>query len=319
MNLTSFTDRPISDFTSEAGLEELKEYIFHNPSLFFTNLPLDGVNAITKNDIELNILISDNLQGQMSVEIKLNKYVNSLGQLVTVCKAGGTACDANVLPLKQVVLLKGFKTINPTTTNPQISPSNYNNNAANTLTNLFPSDIAPQQIVDFIIANQNHIIINPAVPLTNDNFSEKNIISLVPFNSDGILKVKYKLSQYYNIQGTFIDAKDQPELAKTCTLDIIDLKKAKATTAVNYFTTTKFNDTLPQKEYLNLDLLRDLVLDNKEQIFTAGLPQDLASQDIKISKTSFSNLDGTISFTMELGKFYDSAGNLITNPHAGNL
>lgn len=284
---------------NDVNEEEIKNIIFNNRNSIFNNLPKSG---ITDSDFDVKITNSSNLRGEINVNIKLYKYINEIGNLVTKEDAGLNS------PMMQNILIKGFKSVSPTSSINEISAADLNSSLVNSL----PHNVSNEEIVDFIIKNQKRIIYNIPVPLDIKNFTTDNIISVAPINSDGILKVKFAIKNYYNELGELILDADLSN-AKIFDLDIIDLTQIGSTSSINFFSVPSVpNDKTPQDLYLDKQYLSSIINQYKNEIFT-NLPSNLTENDFIISNQSFSNIDGTISLLVSLSKYYDKNGNFINS------
>lgn len=278
---------------------QLKDNIFLNRSSIFINLPESG---ITKEDFDVEKINYQNKKGEITIKINLYKYVNNAGQLITKDDVGISK------PLIQNVQIKGFASISTTTVINEISPIDLSDSIAKKL----PTDITESDVTKFIIRNQDRIIFNSPVPLTNDNFSVNDIVSITPINKKGILKVKFKIRNYYNDLGELISNANDSN-AKVFSIDLVNLQTVGETDVVNFYLVPSTpTDKTPQDLYNNNDYLKNLIFDNKAQIFY-NLPPDFNKEDFTVSNQNFSNLSGTISLTISLTKFYDSDGNISNN------
>ena len=295
LTTTTFDKRNPSSLTSD----EIADYLILNQSQVFKNLPESGIE---KKDIKVSIISTNNLVGQILIDVKLYKYINSTGQ--EIIPAAGAALDT-LIPLTQRILLKGFNSVTPTSTIEEVSPIDL----SASIGSMLPSDITDDQVAQFIINQQSRIVINSPVKLDSTNFTAANIVSSIPSNLEGTLKIKYKLNNFYNSQGELVtDAK--PIDALNCNLTLTNLKKSQRTTAVQTFNVPLPSDKLPQFLYQDNAYLTNLIFTNKANIFTYA-PVDLRPDEITISGANFSNLNGTITFFISLARFYDNGGNLV--------
>ncbi len=295
LSTTTFDSRNPSSLNND----EIADYLILNQSQVFKNLPESGIQ---KKDIKVSIISTNNLTGQILIDVKLYKYINSIGQ--EIIPSPGAPLDS-VIPLSERILLKGFNQVAPTSTVEEISPIDL----SASIGSMLPSDISNQEIADFIISQQTRIIVNNPVKLDSSNFTSANIISAIPSNLDGTLKIKYKLNNFYNSQGELVtDAK--PIDALNCNITLTNLKKSQRTTAVPTFNVPLPGDKLPQFLYQDNAFLTNLIFTNKANIFNYA-PVDLKQNEITITGANFSNLNGTITFFISLARFYDNGGNLV--------
>ncbi len=277
-----------SNFVAANG--NLENLLFKNINSLFDNLP-SGLNAT---NIIVRSSSTNNISGEVSVIFTINNYFNS----------AGVQTNDDAFPNINATIT-GFKT-QPAT----VFPDNFKE---------FNFGDATKVPTDFYNDNdtnvQNLINKNKANIFTNlpNNFAQSNILisSVNTDNIEGTITVTFAINNWFNSQGVLSNVN-----SAEVTIIIKGFKSQQPTTQKELVINSNQSSIRPFDYYNNGDgnqKLRNLIASNQAQIFN-NLPNSFNAQNVSIkNEPTINNLDGTISLTFTINRFYNEQGILVTN------
>ena len=250
------------------------------------------VNHVPGNFVDANIKTVtpksyDNLTGEVVVSISITNFYNEVGINETV-----KTLDADVT-------IKGFKQVVPTTFTETQQLSGVSGVLATSLTD---DDIKT------LVYNYRTLFFGDSLPACSlDEFKTYfAITNTVKNNAESKVTVNANLGIYYNAQGVLIKNNAQP---KPVTLDIVGFKQnGNNTTIRDNITLDNYADSLASYE-VNKDpnFIANTIISYKDKIFI-NAPLTLNTSDLEVLNVATDNKLGTISFDLNLFKYYDSNG-----------
>lgn len=267
---------------SNVSSQEIVDRIYANKELIYSNLP----NGVVNNDLIISIDKKSNQEGTVTVSIKLLKYFNSEGTLITTQNKDHA--------LDSTITIKGFKKVTPTSIIDSFNVLSFHNT--------LPSDVDSNVLFDYIWNNRQLFI--DSIP---DIFDQQNMqISLGKHdNKNGTLFVNISLSSYYDKNSQLVV--DSPKLLSNEVL-LSGFKKIQSTNVVSSVFLPNYSNV--SLTTINNKMLKDIIYLNKDLIFFNLVNDKLALEDFDVNIKEKYNKTGIIIAEIILYKYYDKDGDI---------
>lgn len=279
-----------SDLFYKYSRISIDQIIKENLNLFFNFLPTD-FNINNVKNIEMKSF--DNLLGKLVVNVTIDRYYSENGILTTT-------------PITNTFNITGFKQVSPTIYNKIVTISN--------LSQIVATDLSKEDIVKIIYENRS-IIFNNTLPdcSLNEFIKYFEIIDFNATNFDSTITLKGNLSIYYDESGNLIKDKNS---VKNINLTIKGFKQLNNKTSFRQEVwLEKYDNILISNAIVDGTFLPSTIVANKDKVFE-NIPNDLSLSDIVVRNVAYNNIEGSVSFEIELKKYYDQNGVLITTSSA---
>ncbi len=292
ITLNEFND----DLPTLVDTSRIIDAIRVNKSAIYTNLP-----SITNDNLKIQINSRSNKTGTVEARLILYKYFNSSGTLIDTLE------DAKAFATN--LTIKGFRKTLPTSAITQMNVVGFEH--------ILPTDVNLLELNRYLW--KEHTSILSSIPDGfNENDMKASIISTD--NREGKLKINLSLSTYYDDASNLIKGSTNVKKFQITLLGF----KAVSPTGIN--TNVTLNNiqlsmggverevTLNDFENDNKnDILKQLVLKNQKYCFTNLVNDTLSADDISVSIVSNENKIGTIKAWVNLYKYYDENGNIVSS------
>lgn len=274
------------------------ETIFNNKDIIFTNLP----SEVVKNDIVIASTDYNNIKGQVTVNFQLKKYYNNNGNLTV-----GVNSDTYKT---FTIILAGFKKTIQTIWNNNINLLNEDKLTATEFS------IKNKNFTEVLFNNRKSFIQNIPDDFTANNF----IINSEPIIDDSLGKIfiSYSVDNYYDSNGTLIVG-EQSDLKNVIITGLTPIEKTSFINENNISnTSTKglaseiFKSVLQEQSY---NILNKFVFDNKDLYLENYIKDEsiFNLDDIKTSSLRVNDINGTITFKLQIKDYYTETAELNSN------
>ncbi len=269
--------------------------LFENIDSLFEELPQE----MNVSNIIIKQASVDNTKGQISVMFSLNKYHDEDGQVVqddnfeniSVVITGFKIQKATIFPISGSEYAIGKNDVSPTD-----FYSNDNNN-----------------IQDLIHKNKETLFENLPLDFSPENI---NVTSVETNNLDGTIIITFNINNWFNEKGLL-----EMSNSKTFVITATGFKIQKPTSLKKNTLDANESQIIPSDFYTGVqdnDKISNLIIKNKDLLFE-NIPSDIEAQNVIIKDVSTNNVDGTISVTFNLDKFFNENGILTTDSESSEF
>lgn len=278
---------------SSVSNEEILQLISNDPTNFIDNPYIDQSSFL--NDVIITNVKANNLNGTITFNLSLTKYYNEEGILIT-----------NGLPLSKEFKLVGFSTINQTIFNKSVDL-----NQSDTLE--IPQLINSEKLTEIIFDNKNLFFENFPVNFVKDNIVVQSIDTYN--NLEGSLSATLKVDNYVDQNGFLQTNNPYRYIVNIEGFASIKATKIKDDALISNF--SNISNNIPSHFFNNLNLLQNLIVQNRRTIFENVPPYfddaETFKSFLQVKPISYNNAEGYIIVNVSLNQYYDSNGNLILN------
>ncbi len=270
---------------SIAGLTS-RDIVEENIYKILNNVPGNFVKANIKGVKNKSF---DNLKGQLVVTVTITNYFNDLG------------VNETTQTLSSDITINGFKKVQPTTWNNEQLIASMGQQLATSLND---------DEIKTLIYNYRTLFFGDSLPsCTLDEFKNYfEITNTDKNNSEAKLVVNGKLGIYFNDQGILV--KDN-NAAKNLTLTITGFKQNDNKTVIrDQVNLDSLKNSLASNEIKDTLSFSNIIISYKDIIFI-NAPGSLTSNDFSITNLVANNKAGTVSFDLNLFKYYNANGILV--------
>ncbi len=309
--------------TKYATRENFMKLYEKNKTSFVENLPTTEAPTILKGPTANN-------KGKDTIDNGQSGYISVQLSFPSIYDA-----DGNIqYNITQTFIIYGFKKVIPTVIEPQPDVNKPNTLATEVIKGT--TEQKEQAMKQLIVNNQTAFFKRSSLP---DNFQDNMTVNVIEVRNlkDWQIKAKIVLKTYYDNDGLLVEPSGDPNKWKTVDVLVRGFKEVSPTTlesgtvAVIDGNKDKYAYQVADKNYENLKKIIMNINNTSlsKPIINGDLPDGFKMDDIVIAENpipevpgsnapSINNIQGQISFTCYLKKWYQADGGLASCPPDGS-